>query len=105
MAVHPPGSEASAISGELAASEKADVSPDPYHTGAPGRPSIKHLVLSEFRRRSGAGEVERTLAAEAKALQKWAKQEHPKAPALTPRTIETQIRAEYRRYKAKEPTI
>ncbi len=105
VAVHPPGSEASAISGELAASDTAGVSPDPYRTGLPGKPSIKHLIIPEFKRRVEAGEVELTLATEARALHEWAKQEHPKAPAPTPRTIETHIRAEYRRYKAKEPTI
>ena len=104
VAVHPPGSEASAISGELAASDTA-VSPDRYRTGFPGRPTIKDFILAEFQRRAEAGEVERTLAAEARVLQKWAKQEYPEAPALAPRTIENQIRAEYRHYKAKEPTI
>ncbi len=105
VAVHPPGSEASVISGELAAPDRAEVSPDRYHTGFPGRPTIKDFILAEFKRRAEAGEVERTLAAEARALQKWAKQEYPEAPALAPRTIENQIRAEHRRYKAKEPTI
>ena len=104
VAVHPPGSEASVISGELAASDTANVSPDPYHTGLPGRPTIKHFILAEFQRRAEAGGVERTLAAEAKALQKWATREHQNAPTPTPNTIENHIREKYCHYELGKPT-
>ncbi len=104
VAVHPPGSEASAISGELAASDTAGVSPDPYRTGLPGRTTIKHLILAEFQRRAAAGEVERTLAAEARALQKWATREHQNAPTPAPGTIENHIREKYRHYQLGKPT-
>lgn len=90
--VHPPGFDASAMS------------PDPYRTGLPGKPSIKHLILGEFRRRATADEVQPTLAAEARALHEWAKREHTQAPTPTPRTIQNHIRLEYWRRKPKEPT-
>ncbi len=65
---------------------------DPYRSGLPGRPTIRHLIEAELRRRFKAGECETTLKAEAEALREWAISTHPDAPAPTATTIENQIR-------------
>jgi hypothetical protein len=77
---------------------------DPYRTGAPGRPSISHLVMAEFERRCNEGDVLETLAAEAEVLLTWANTEHPDAPHLTAGTIENHIRSAYRQAKGKKAT-
>ena len=73
---------------------------DQYHTGAPGRPTIKHLIIEEFKQRVEDNSWERGLNQEAKALYKWAEKEHPKAPKTTVRTIENIIRTEHQRAKS-----
>lgn len=78
--------------------------PDPYRSGAPGKPTIKHLILGEFRRRVQAGDVLPVLADEAKALCDWAAAQHPGAPTPTVRTVENQIRDEFRRTVRGHPT-
>jgi len=72
---------------------------DPYKTGLPGRRSIAHLILQEFKRRSKEGECEPVLAAEARALQAWASATHSNAPTPKSRVIENQIRVEYRAHQ------
>jgi len=68
-------------------------------TGAPGRPSVMHLVVSEFDRRAKARRIEPTVAAQAKVLAGWLTEKHPTAPRLTPKTIENNIRGTYRKTK------
>ncbi len=82
------------------------VEPDPYRTGAPGRPSIMHLILAEFYRRANGNdtEVKPTLAAEARSLRDWAAEEHPKAPKPSAGTIENKIREAYHQYHSENPT-
>ncbi len=86
--------------------EKPSVEPDPYRTGAPGRPSIMHLILDEFRRRANGNDTELkpTLAAEARSLRDWAAEKHPKAPKTSARTIENKIREAYHQYHSENPT-
>ncbi len=86
--------------------EKPSVEPDPYRTGAPGRPSIMHLILDEFRRRANGNdtEVKPTLAAEARSLRDWAAEKHPNAPKTSAHTIENQIREAYHQYHSENPT-
>ena len=72
---------------------------DQSRTGYPGRPSISHLILEEFRRRAAAGEALPTLAKEAEALRAWADEAHPRLRRPTPGTIETQIRIEHRQFR------
>ena len=72
---------------------------DPYRTGAPGRPTSRGLVAAEFERRRDAGEVLDTLAAEAKALQKWLAKVHQTAPRMTDKTIKNVIRPAYRAHQ------
>src|SRR5262249_21100874 len=68
-------------------------------TGAPGRPSSKHLLEQEMRRRFSCGIAESTLRAEARYLLKWLKQHHPKMPPMTEKTIENSFRDLYRSLK------
>ena len=87
-------------SDNAAASTATDTSkPDPYRTGSPGRPTIKHKILDEFQKRVGLNTFHLTLASEAEELRKWAKKEHPDAPCPTLKTIENLIRDEHRRAK------
>ena len=46
---------------------------NPYRTGLPGKPSIRHLILGELERRVKAGNLKPILAHEAKALREWAR--------------------------------
>ena len=68
-------------------------------TGAPGRPSSKHLVEAEFKRLCSIGELESTLGAQAKRLSNWLKTGQPRLAQMKPKTIETLIRVAYRSAK------
>ena len=75
-------------------------------TGAPGRPSRgMHVVRAEFDRRRADDECEPSLRQEAAALERWFHQRYPEAGPLTAKTIENNIRADYRDWKdsAAEP--
>ena len=61
-----------------------------------GRPSIRHLILEEFKRRVTDKKFEPKLGKEATALHEWAKSAHPAAPATTAGTIENLIRSRHR---------
>jgi len=76
---------------------------NPYKTGLPGRPTIKHLINPELDRRASAGETRLTLEEEAKALQEWIASEHPDAPIPALQTIKNHIRAKYRIIRKKRP--
>lgn len=70
-------------------------------SGMPGRPAkSKHLIEDEFRRRAGAGKLADTLALEAELLRAWLRSAHPKYPPPTIRTIQNNLRDEYRRLKS-----
>ena len=75
-------------------------------TGAPGKPSMMHLIFTEFQRRTNANdtEVEHTNAAEARSLRDWLVKKHPEGNIPTARTIENRIREEYLKYRAKHRT-
>ena len=77
---------------------------DPYKTGLAGKPSIRHFILPEFRRRVAENGNETSLAKEAQALCDWARTEHPEAPTPTARTIENLLRPEFRRLVKNAPT-
>jgi hypothetical protein len=69
-------------------------------SGLPGRPAkSKHLIEDEHRRRAAAGELADTLVAEAEALLDWLRTTHPEHAPPTVRTIENNIRDDYRRLK------
>lgn len=69
--------------------------PDPYRTGAPGRPTLMHLIEQEFDHRCSRGEVLPTLTAESKALREWAEKGHPSAPLPTAKTIRNRLGHKY----------
>ncbi len=73
--------------------------PDPYRSGFPGRPGkLKHAVQREFGRRAEAGEIRDRVTDEARVLQEWAAQAHPRAPLPTVKTIANNIRFEFHQY-------
>jgi hypothetical protein len=85
------------------ASRRADSGagvPDPYRNGFPGRPSIRHLIDAEFRRRAGAGEMLPGVGKEAQVLYEWAAANHPKAQLPTPGAIENLIRDSHRKLRS-----
>jgi len=63
-----------------------------YTTGAPGRPTSRHLVEPEAKRRIAAGDVPERLAEFAKSLSGWLSGKHPTATPMTGKTIENLIR-------------
>jgi hypothetical protein len=71
-------------------------------TGAPGRPSSMHLILSEFDRRRSSNALEPSLDNAAKALHLWLRVTHPMAPPASWTTIRDKIRQEYRGWKASQ---
>lgn len=68
-------------------------------TGFPGRPTTKHLIDAELRRRVEAEEIEDTLIGEAQALSEWAERKYPHQPHAQPTSIANNIRREYNRAK------
>ena len=66
----------------------------------PGHPSAKHLYLAELQRRHLAGEMDRSVGAEARALHSWFKANHPERNPGAERSIENNIRDRYRELKA-----
>jgi hypothetical protein len=82
-------------------------SPDPdvpgvrktFTTGVAGRPSSRHLVQPEAKRRLDAGSSPETLAAFSRQLAAWLKDTEPLAAPMTARTIESAIRDLWRRSK------
>jgi uncharacterized membrane protein YkvA (DUF1232 family) len=55
-----------------------------------------HLVEEEYRARRQRREAKTSIRAESKALADWLRTEHPRAPRLTPKTIENKLRADHR---------
>ncbi|MBR1156589.1 hypothetical protein [Bradyrhizobium sp. JYMT SZCCT0428] len=65
-------------------------------TGSPGRPTPRHLVEAEFKRRADKGEAESSLREQARILETWLRQTHPDLARMTAATIENAIRTVYR---------
>jgi hypothetical protein len=72
---------------------------DPYHTGAPGKPTAMHQVVIEHQWRLDCGEALRSVAKEAEWLKEWLGREHPVAPPTTAKTIENRIRENHRKHR------
>ena len=60
------------------------------------------LVDAEFERRIVEGRIEKTLAAEARALEQWLREKHPNYPRATKTTIENNIRGAFWRSRGLE---
>lgn len=69
-------------------------------SGFPGRPSSKHLVFEELRRRAADGRMLDRIGKESQALSRWLAQTFPDKPQATATSIETSIRDLYRDLKA-----
>ena len=89
-----------AVEQKTAGPSQQDPAPDPYRTGLPGKPTIKHLMLAEFSKRVEKGTFELKLEDEAEALCNWAKNKHPKAPRPKPPSVRNAIRDEYQKAKS-----
>lgn len=76
-----------------------------FRTGAPGRPTGKHLICAEHGRRLTNGEVHDRVSAEARHLKAWYDRKHPTAPPLTQGTIENAIRAAHLQRPAKKAKV
>lgn len=67
-----------------------------YRSGGPGRPSSRHLIEAEHRRRRTAGLALPTDKQEADVLIAWLRETHPGAPPVSPKTVRNWL-AEWRR--------
>jgi hypothetical protein len=82
---------------ETAESAKAASLPIPTDkTGAAGRPSSRHLVEAEFKRRKASGDQASSLGDEARFLADWLKKSHPELAPMKATSIENTIRGLYR---------
>jgi len=70
-----------------------------YRTGVAGRPTSKHLALQEMRRRADNGARCTSLAEQSREICLWLEQQHPEAPQLMAKTLETSLRHEYWRLR------
>jgi hypothetical protein len=74
-------------------------------TGAPGRPSGgMHVVRTEFDRRRVDDQCKRSLREEAGELESWFHLRYPRAQPVKLKTIENNIRDDYRTWKASRQT-
>ncbi len=64
-------------------------------SGAPGRPTSMHLVEQEMVRRATAGEKEKNMLAEAKALASWLEATHPAMPKLGFKSIQNKLGSKF----------
>jgi hypothetical protein len=62
------------------------------NTGSPGRPTSRHLVENEVRRRLNAGEDPESLAALSRELAAWLRETEPEMAPMKPRSVENAIR-------------
>ncbi|MFC1491830.1 hypothetical protein ACFLQ0_04500 [Nitrospinota bacterium] len=76
---------------------------DPYKSGAPGKPTIMHMVVKEFKARVLRGVCEPGVGKESEALKIWAAQTYPNVPTLTAKTIENNIRDLYNQLVRNKP--
>jgi len=82
-----------------ARADEADIAA--MRTGAPGRPSKgMHLIRMEFERRLGETACKRMLREEATELRQWFYSTYPNAQPPTIKTIENNLRSDYRKHVA-----
>ncbi len=80
-------------------SGKVDKDAPIFSTGAPGRPTSRHLVASELKRRAADQQLEASLAAEAQYLADWLAVAHPDAPPMRQKSVENALRSDYKSLK------
>ena len=67
---------------------EARSAPSPaIRTGVSGRPTSRHLIEAEMRRRAATGQMQEKIAAEARALSVWLGEKHPEFPQMKPKSI------------------
>jgi hypothetical protein len=77
--------------------EEKDIEPQRF----PGRPTARGQIVAKMRERFAAGEADKSLAAEARWLMRWAQKEYPNDTSV-PRTskgMENSLRDEFNRLK------
>jgi hypothetical protein len=72
---------------------------EPPKSGLPGRPTSRHAILGEFRRRVASGIFLKVLSGEAEQLAEWLER-HPQYPPAGAGAIANMIREEHRAAKA-----
>ncbi len=77
----------------------------PTKTGAPGRPSSMHLVVTEHKDRMERRVANASLLAEAAYLAGWLETEHPDAPRAGAKAIENHIRDAHRQHRSDAPKL
>ena len=70
----------------------------PSRSGAPGRPTSRHLVEQQAERRRESGEVLKSVSAEGEALAQWLTKSYPAHPQMTGGTIANCIRSDHARH-------
>lgn len=81
---------------EARMSENSAPGSDTSRSGAPGRPTSKHLVECELDRREAKGERRGTIDEWSKTLSDWLRTTHPTMPPMQPATIRNQLRSRLR---------
>jgi hypothetical protein len=77
---------------------------DPYQSGTPGRRTGMPWIIKEFKKRVQKGEIEDSLAEQARVLCRWFKDNHPDAPHKPKKkTIANRIREKYNAARYKGP--
>jgi hypothetical protein len=75
----------------------------PHKSGGVGRPTSRHLVEAEMKRRHDNGLMLTTLQGEAEALAAWLREDHPTEPRLTAKAIRNSLHQHYRSLRANRP--
>jgi hypothetical protein len=70
-------------------------------SGSAGRPTSKHLYMTEWGRRRDAGIAEPTVKGEATYLESWMEQRYPGAPGSDAKIIENNIRDEHPEWRSR----
>jgi hypothetical protein len=66
-----------------------------YKTGTPGRPSSKHLIMGELKKRAADNRLAPTLSQQAAELVEWRRRVHPDAPPIEVPACKNAIRDFY----------
>ena len=73
---------------------------EPFRTGFAGRPSSRHLLEAEMKRRAKVGDLKSSLREEARELAGWLRLMHPEFPPATANTIRNSLADLHRELRA-----